>query len=166
MVKYTLFDIAVITGFLPTGNIFDPIERDEDIINLNTNSSSFAKYIEDHHDTTTNELSDEEHVAFLAMLLSRCIFCYKSLKVAKIFLTMANQLHEGQNIYLSQLILGSLYESLGLAIKTLKNLKPKDNLLLGGPYWLLQLWLNAIFETSLNVNIPDDVDEDIKNRRI
>lgn len=64
------------------------------------------------------------------------------------------------------MILGSLYESLGLAIETLKNIKPKDNLLLARPYWLLKIWLNSMFKISLNVNKPDDACEDIKNRCI
>lgn len=38
------------------------------------------------------------------------------------FLTLANQLHDGQNNGLGQLILGFIYESLGLATYTLKNL--------------------------------------------
>lgn len=52
-----------------------------------------------------------------------CIFCCQSFKVAKRILTLVNQLHEGKNIYLSQLILDSLYETLGLAIDFDKTLK-------------------------------------------
>lgn len=88
------------------------------------------------------------------------------MKVSKRYLTLDNQLHEGRNIYLSQLILGSLYEYLGLSTKTLKNLKPKDNMLLVGPYWLLQLWLNVMFEPSLDVDKPNDADEDMKNKHV
>ncbi|KAI5393548.1 hypothetical protein KIW84_060608 [Lathyrus oleraceus] len=137
MVKHTLFDVTTITSLRPIGDIFNPNERDDNTINFNTNRASFGKYIEDHHDTGTDEVSDEEDITFLALWLSRCIFCYKSLKVAKRYLTLAKQLHERQDICLSQLILGYLYESLGLVTKTLKKLLPKDNLLLVGPYWML-----------------------------
>lgn len=107
----TLLDITTITGLRPTSDDFDPNGRDEDTITLNTNRASFRKYIEDHHDIEIDEVCDEEHIAFLDLWLSRCIFFCKSLKVAKRYLTLANQLHEGRDICLSQVMLGSLYES-------------------------------------------------------
>lgn len=111
-------------------------------------------------------MSDEEHITFLALWLSRYIFSCKYLKVSKRYLTLANQLHKGRDICLGQLISGPLYESLDLATENLKNLQPKDDILLGGPYWLLYLWLNAMFEPFLDVEKLNDVDEDIKNMRI
>lgn len=48
----------------------------------------------------------------------------------------------------------------------MKKLKPRENLLLAGPYWLLQIWLHAISEPSLQINIPNDEVEEIKNRQI
>lgn len=90
MVTLTLFNIKVITGLRPTGDNFDPNENDEDTINFNTKRASFGKYIEDHHVTYTNEVSDEEHTAFLALWLSRYIFSCKSLKVVKRYLTLDN----------------------------------------------------------------------------
>lgn len=88
------------------------------------------------------------------------------MKLEKRYLTLANQSHEGRDISLRQLILGSLYESLGLTTEALKNIKPIDNLLLAGPYWLLQLWLNAMLELSMDVQKPNIYDETIKNRRV
>lgn len=64
------------------------------------------------------------------------------------------------------MILGSLYESLGLSNEALKNLEPNDNLFLVGPYWLLRLWLNKMFELSLDVEKPNDTDEPINNKRV
>lgn len=115
MVTSTLFDTPTINGLHPTGENFVPNERDENTINLNTNCANFGKYIEYYHVTDTAEVSNEEHIAFLSLWLSRCIFCCKSLKVAKIYLTLANQLHEGRYICLNQLIFGSLYESLRIS---------------------------------------------------
>lgn len=83
MVTPTLFDIEVNIGLLPTGKYFDPNERDEDTINFDTNRANFGRYIEDYHVTNTTEVSNEEHIAFLALWLLRCIFCCESLKVAK-----------------------------------------------------------------------------------
>lgn len=122
MVTPTLFDITTIISLRPIGEIFDSNKIDEDTINFNNDHASFGKYIVDHYDTTTGEVFGEEHIPFLALWLSRCIFCCKSLKVAKRFMTLANQLHDRRNIFLHQLILGSLYETLGLAFETLKYL--------------------------------------------
>ena len=76
------------------------------------------------HIGTTNEVNDQEHIAFLALWLSRCVFCCKSLQVARRFLTLANQLHVGRNIFLSELILVGLYECLGEASSSLKEFEP------------------------------------------
>lgn len=145
---------------------FDPNEREEDAIEFDLNRSSFGKYIKDYHVTNNPEVYDEEHIAFLALWLVRCIFCCKYLKVEKRYLTLANQLHEGHDIFLSQLILWSLYKYLGVATEALKNLKPRDNWLLSGPLWMLQLWLNSTFELSLDDDKPNNTSDIIKNRHI
>lgn len=61
----------------------------------------------------------------------------------------------------------SLFESLSDGITQLKNLGEKGNLLLFGPFWLLQLWLNATFEASLPNKSPvDEEAEEVKNKRV
>lgn len=100
------------------------------------------------------------------MWLLHFIFYCKTLKVAKRFLTLANQLYYGRNIGLRQLILGSPYESLGLATHTPKNLGPTNNPLIIDPYLLFRLWLNATFESSYQVDIPNNQVKQIKNRKI
>lgn len=50
---------------------------------------------------------------------------------------MVNKLHAGHNLCLSEMILVNLYESLGEGVITFKNIQPKGNLLLSGPFWLL-----------------------------
>lgn len=105
MVTPTLFDIAAITGLRPTDDNLEPNGRDEDTINFNTKRASFGKYIKTHQKNNTVEVSDKENFTFLALWLLRCIFCCKLLKVDKIYITLANQLHEGHDICLSQLIL-------------------------------------------------------------
>lgn len=65
------------------------------------------------------------------------------------------------------MILIHLYESLGEGVAYLKNPKPKGNLFFVGPFWLLQLWLNATFEASLPYLSPIDVDsKEINNRSV
>ena len=93
-------------------------------------------------------------------------FCCRSLKVAKRYINLSNQLHEVKYVFLSQLILGSLYEFLGLETEALRNIQPKDGLLLCGPFWLVQLWLNATFELSLDVKPSNEADESIKEHHI
>lgn len=76
-------------------------------------------------------------------------------------------MHAGRNIYIIQQIPGSLYEFWGESVKNLKTYQPGTNLLLAGPYWLLQLWLNATFVPSLPThNTINEEDEDIKIRKL
>lgn len=89
-------------------------------------------------------MSDVKHIAFLALWLSCCVFCFRSLKVAKKFITISSQLHKGRNLCLSQMILGSLYENLGMAVAIFKNITPETNFLLAGPFWLADLNQNQM----------------------
>lgn len=80
---------------------------------------------------------------------------------------MANQLHDGRNVCLSEMILVNLYEYMGEGVTSLKNIQTKGNLLLSGPFWLLQLWLNAGFEACLPIHNPIDADANVvKNIRV
>lgn len=47
-----------------------------------------------------------------------------------------------------------IYESLALAIVDMIRPKSSNSLQIGIPIWLLQLWLNAIFESSLKARAP------------
>ena len=59
---------------------------------------------------------------------------------------------------MSELLLSSLYESLGAIVAKLEDYEAGTNLLLSRPYWLLQLWLNSTFEPSLRT--AKNVDEE------
>ncbi|XP_050920289.1 uncharacterized protein LOC127137927 [Lathyrus oleraceus] len=171
MITPTLFDVAAISGLPPTGETFDPYQDCEYLIDFNVKNASFNTYINLYH-ADGEEVSDIEHIAFLGLWLSKFFFCCKSLQVAKRFLTLANQLHAGRKVCLSQLLLASLYESLGSASAKLKEYKAGTNLLLSGPYWLLQLWLSATFKSFLpthgNVdeNAPEIVNRSIEGTRL
>lgn len=59
--------------------------------------------------------------------------------------------------------MASLYESLSDGVTQLKNMGGKGNLLLSGPFWLLQLWLNIAFEASLlNKSLVNEEAEEVK----
>ncbi|KAI5438920.1 hypothetical protein KIW84_024589 [Lathyrus oleraceus] len=151
MLTPTLFDVTTITGLCPYEDDFDPTDLDKDTIDFDGTRAGFTKYIADHHVDDNPEVTMEERIAFLGLWLSRCVFCCKSLKVAKRYLTLAKHMHEWRNVNLGQLILGSLYTALGESTEALRNINPQDKFLLVGPFWILQLWLNATFETSLKI---------------
>jgi hypothetical protein len=148
MMTPTLFDVAAITGLRPIGETYDPTQTGNNI-SFTPRESTFQKYITENRGVTDSEVSDIEHVAFLTLWLSHYIFCSSSLQVAKKFIPMAIQIHEGQQFGLGKLILASLYESIGTSCDSLKKVDDGSTFLAAGPFWLLQLWLNATFEKEM-----------------
>lgn len=165
LVTPNLFDIAAITELRQTWEDFDPNYMDEDTINFGEGKSTYAPYTIKHHDKTITDVLDEEHIALLDLWLSRCVFCLGCLLVVKVFLSMANQLHDGRKLGLNQMILASLYESLGELVNLLRAYKVGTSLLFIDPFSLLHLWLNAMLEASLpKKNHIDEEYEVIKNK--
>jgi len=66
------------------------------------------------------------------------IFCSRSIQVPKGFKILAIQLHEGRDICLSKLILGSLYENLNQAVTSIKEYQLGNSLNIPGSIWLFQ----------------------------
>jgi hypothetical protein len=97
MMTPTLFDVAAITGLPPTGATYDPYNASKNF-DVTMNDKTYAKYMAEHH-LDDKEVSDDEHVAFLVLWLSKYVFCTKSLQVAVKFVNMAVQIHEGQQIF-------------------------------------------------------------------
>jgi hypothetical protein len=60
----TLLDVVAITGLKPTGDIFDP-DICKSNITFDFKRAAFDNYITDHHNTKVEDVSDEEHIAFL-----------------------------------------------------------------------------------------------------
>lgn len=139
MMTPTLFDLASIVGLKPMGEEFDPFFLNEDSIGFEVSRAAYSTHINYYHDKSNAEVSDTEHIAFLALWLCIYVFCSRSIQVAKKFITIANQLHVGRKLFLSDLILIHLYESLGEGVTLLKTLGDQGNLLLSRPLWLLQL---------------------------
>jgi hypothetical protein len=164
MMTPTLFDVAVITGLPPTGDAYDP-SRVCNIIDFGFSSKTYSKYIAENQKDDA-EVGDEEHVAFLALWLSQHVFCTKSLQVARRFIIMANQIHEGQQIGFARLLLGCLYESMRSACENIKKTGDGSTFLGYGPFWLLQLWLNATFPTELDIILPQIHYEEVARRQI
>lgn len=148
MLTPTLFDMTVITGLSPLGETFDLTLSTENTFTFDR--ASLQNHIEDHHNKNIVEVYDEEHITFLTLWLSYYIFYHGSLQIAKSYISLAIQIHEGRQISLGKLLLASLYQSLGMATLKLKLLAntPKS-LNLSSPMWLLQHCLNVIFEYQL-----------------
>lgn len=152
----TLLDVSSLLGLKPTGQTFDPDNHISkfsfDFVRL-----AYDNFIIDQHVTTSVEVTDKEHIAFLTYWLSMYIFCSRSIQVPKGFKTLAIQLHEGRDICLSTLILGSLYENLNQAVSSIKEFQSGSSLIIPGPIWLFQLWLLATFRTKLAISLPTNL---------
>ncbi|PNX56667.1 hypothetical protein L195_g058320, partial [Trifolium pratense] len=169
------FDVSAITGLRPTGKTYNPSDV-SDNITLNYKENAFSAYILKHSGPENEEVSDEEHVAFLNLWLSHFVFCSRSLQIARKFIPMAVQIHEGCHFALGRLLLATLYESIGEVCDNLKGLTPAKSkskkaatdgsFQAAGPMWLLQLWLNATFEKELGLFIPTEHHALIAKRKV
>lgn len=156
MLTPTLFDVAAIIGLSPLGEVFDPTLSIENTFSFSR--ASLQNYIEDHYNKDSVEVSDEEHITFLTLWLSYYVFCLGSLQIAKSYISLAIQIHEGRQVSLSKLLLASLYQALGLATLKLKFISNTPKALnLSCPLWLLQHWLNATFEYQLRYPMSDRI---------
>ncbi|KAK2446309.1 serine/threonine-protein phosphatase 7 long form protein [Trifolium repens] len=164
MMTPTLFDVAAITGLRPTGPTFDPkyttVNHHFDFKIL-----SFSGFLKTFHDTSDEDVSFEEHIAFLTYWLSHFVLCTSSLQVVKRLVPLAIMLHQGLDVALGSLILASLYDSLGKASDMLKKIDKGSQLAFSGPIWLLQLWLNATFESNFNLFLPSYLEASIAARQ-
>ena len=154
MLTPTLLDVAGLTSLKPTGYTFNP-DVTTSQYSVNFDSPAYGLFIANNHDTKCAEVSADEHVAFLTYWLSMHVFCSRSVQVPKKFMCLASQLHEGTDICLSKLILGSLYETLNQTTNNLRDYpQTGGNLVVSGPIWLFQLWLLAIFGSKLASILP------------
>lgn len=64
-----LCNVEAIIDLRLTTKVFYPTERGKDTNGFNSNWASFARYINDHKDTTTEELRGIKHISFLAIWL-------------------------------------------------------------------------------------------------
>jgi len=117
---------------LAFGQTFDPDNHHSEM-SFDFSRLAYGNFIKDQHVTTNTDVSDKEHVAFLTYWLSMYIFCSRSIQVPKKFKIIATQLHEGRDICLSKLILGSLYENLNQAVTSIKEYQSSSSLIIPGP---------------------------------
>lgn len=58
--------------------------------------ANLLNYIQDHHNKDSIEVSDKEHIAFLTLWLSYYVLCPGSLQIAKSYIALVIQIHEGR----------------------------------------------------------------------
>lgn len=59
-----------------------------------------------------------------------------------------------------------LYESIWLVVAYVKRKENPHNFHIGGPIWLLQMWLNATFEPSLKTKVPPNPEVGVEELRL
>lgn len=165
MLTPTLFDVAVITSFSSLGEVFDPTLSTENTFSFSW--ASLQNYIEDHYNKDSVEVSHKEHIAFLTLWISYYVLCPCSLQIAKSYIALEIQIHEGRQVSLGKLLLASLYQALGMAALKLKFLSNTPKALnMSGPLWILQHWLNATFEYQLGYPVSDRIMRLTEDRQI
>ncbi|RYQ92886.1 hypothetical protein Ahy_B09g099127 [Arachis hypogaea] len=142
MVGMSLLDVAAITGLLINSPDCTPNMQPEHQYTV-VLTSSYSDFIAHNMGAESTDVIDDEHVAFLFYWLNAILFCSRSVQMSKLFLPLAALLHEGKVLNLAKLLLGHIFKELGQFVQCLR-----DNSIIStcGPLWLLQLWLNAIFE--------------------
>jgi hypothetical protein len=73
MLTPTLLDVASLTSLKPTGQTFDPDNHFSEL-SFDFARPAYGNFIIDHHDTSSAEVSDIEHVTFLTYWLSNVHF--------------------------------------------------------------------------------------------
>ncbi|KAI5406294.1 hypothetical protein KIW84_052873 [Lathyrus oleraceus] len=112
-------------------------------------------------------LQPQSHPHFAAEVdLPLYVLCACFVQVAKEYVSLATQLHEGRKICLRRLILLGFYESLGFSCEDLKERENPYNIQIGGPIWILQLWINAIFESFLKTKVPRNPEAGVEGLRM
>ncbi|RYR40055.1 hypothetical protein Ahy_A09g045720 [Arachis hypogaea] len=106
----------------------------------------YSDFIAHNMGAEGTKITENEHVAFLFYWLNAILFCYRSIQISKLYLSLATLLHEGKSLNLAKFLLGHIFEELGQFVCDLR-----DNRIISarGPLWLLQLWFNAIFENFM-----------------
>lgn len=160
-----LFDITTITGLRPTREPFKPSRITKTKHWFAFTHPVYSTYLKEYYASTEN-VSDQEHIAFLAYWPSRYVFFSRSLQVAKKIIPLATKLHEMRDVCLIKLILCGLYKSLGFASRDLKERENPESFLVSNPIWILQLWLNATFNPSLKTIIPPNLKGNVECMRL
>lgn len=142
MMSPTLLDLAALAGFRPHGiemhaSAFTPPPTVSLDLKFSKNGLSFNHFMEINR--KSGPVDSQEHISFLLMWLCKFVFCVASHKVTKEYIYIAEVLAEGRPLALGTFVLSRLYR--GLHSITSNDMTVN----VGGPFWLLQFWLQAYF---------------------
>nr|GLL36383.1 uncharacterized protein LOC109181101 [Ipomoea trifida] len=146
MMSPTVIDIVSLTGFRPHGDeafavrscgandtnnyVFPRTKEGEEIL-------AYGKFFEASVGKT-GVVTENEHVSFLIMWLSKFVFCDTSERISRKYTQLAFALANGKKLALAPLVLCHLYH-------TCKGIVGNRFGRCGGPFWILQLWLQSYF---------------------
>jgi hypothetical protein len=137
----TLANVYMLTGLdistVDEGSIYG--RRAEHRVNTR-NIGGWTGYIQEYQRTGT--VNQREHTIFLNMWLEKFIFCDRSVGPTNAFLPTAELLANGVRFPLGRYLLSSTYHLLHQVSQKLLLDEPIGNL--GGSWWLINMWLNAI----------------------
>jgi hypothetical protein len=127
------------------------------------NIVGWSEYIQKYRQT--GSVGQREHAIFLNMWLDKFIFCGRSVGPTFVYLSAAERLANGHRFPLGQYLLGSVYHLLHQVTEKLLLGESIDNL--GGPWWFINMWLNAHMHKHLQWDFfaqqfPRDITEDYK----
>lgn len=91
MIGPTLFDMSSITGLKPDGEVIHMLIEPKFDIKVPVQSPAFSTLIQQHCQET-DDVSNEEHAAFLTLWLLAYFLCSKFVHVTKAYVSLANLL--------------------------------------------------------------------------
>jgi hypothetical protein len=111
----------------------------------------------------TGSVGQREQAIFLNMWRGKFIFCRRSVEPTCVYLSAAERLANGHRFPLGRYLLSSAYHFLHQVAEKLLLGEPIGNL--GGPWWLINMWLNAHMHKRLRWNLfaqqfPQGIAED------
>ncbi|KAH0753625.1 hypothetical protein KY290_023895 [Solanum tuberosum] len=136
MMSPTVFDISALTGIRPHGEAISSVLDIQSPKREKSKKIYYEKFIKVN--TQREDVTEEEHLVFLNMWLCKFVFCIGSSMVAKEYNNLAIALASGRKVALAPFILSHLYR--GCRSLVTRGFAPA-----GGPFWILQLWLQSYF---------------------
>nr|XP_016480680.1 PREDICTED: uncharacterized protein LOC107801805 [Nicotiana tabacum]XP_016480681.1 PREDICTED: uncharacterized protein LOC107801805 [Nicotiana tabacum] len=137
----TVLDIVALTGLRPHGEDISAILcAPKSTFTLPKGEKgkrlSYGKFLE--LSMKKGDVTEDEHISFLIMWLSKYVFCNGSGRVTKECSELAIALAEGRKLAFAPFVLSHLYRGC-------RDLVLRRFGCAGGPFWILQLWLQSYF---------------------
>jgi len=157
----TLADVLMLTGqdisTADDGGIFN--RKPEHMVDTR-NIGGWLGYIQRYRQT--GSVGQRAQVIFLNMWLDKFIFCSRSIGPTCVYLSAAERLANGHRFPLGRYLLGSVYHLLHQEAEKLLLGESIGNL--GGPWWFINMWLNAHMHKRLQWDFfaqrfPQDIAE-------